>query len=492
MMALAIMTIVLTGAILADFGAGYWAITAETSNEALFKAKKNFEHLRAVAKQDFFAVVSAPATNDVDSSCQAGALCYAIEDVVTDISPCSKYAEAKVTWQVKRYPSLTTSLFTYLTNPTEAIAEGGDCQLDYPAGDWTSPGFTQWNLSVGNPTGLDFLDGNTYVTGDQEPYIGVVTSAGPIGFSNGFSAGAPLQAIDVARDAGTGRTYAYAAANGLATKFNQLLKVIDVTDTNNPVLVLSPELKGVTKSDGAQGQRVAFYGRQLFLATRTGWGPEFHAFDAGNPAAPAEAGTGVDIGASVNAILVRDQHSKGEPCRAHGGVCRFAYLATSDDQKEVIVLDVTDITNITTAATIDLADDPDCAGSGEPDAKSLALLGNILYVGRETNGSSCANLPDLYVYDVTDPYAGAVIKNQVEAGASVISLRASGPYLFVSTDNGSQQILQVRKSDAADLSGTSAFYLSGLTENGMDFDGNFLYLLNRSSQALQIIFNPNP
>ncbi len=483
MIALAIMMVVLTGSILSGFSAGYWAITSQTSNEALYKAKDNLEQLRANAKQDFNSVVSKPAADEQDASCQGGGLCYSIENVVTDVSSCSKYAEAKVSWQVKRYPASTTSLFTYLTNPTEAIAEGGDCPLEYPTGPWTSPTTqAQWGLNVGSPTGEDFLDGNIYVTGDAAPYLAVVTPAGPVGFSNSFIGAGPFQGLDVARDAATGRTYAYVASAG------EQLQVIDITDTGNPVLVSSRAMKGVSNQPDGSGQLAAYYGRQVFVATLTGGGPEFHALDAVNPAAPVESGSGVTIGASVNAIVVRDQHSSGAHCQAHGGVCRFAYLATSSDDQEVAVLDVTDIANITTAATFNLPDSDGCS-SNQPDARSLALLGNVLYVGRNASGV-CSELPELYALDVTDPYAGVTLKNGAEIGSSVTSIRASGPYLIMGAGSGGSETLHVRRSAPADLSAIAAFTLPGLADNGLDYDNTYLYALNRTQQALQIIYNP--
>jgi hypothetical protein len=487
-MAFAVMVTVLVGVVLADFGTRYWTITSQTSNEALYKAKGRIEDLRAAAKADFITVASTPATRDNDASCAAGGLCYDMQDTVTDVSRCAKYVETKISWQVPGYPGSSTSLYTYLTNPTEAIALGGDCPLEYPAGPWTSPQeLYEADLSLGAPTGIDAVNGVSYMTGAASPFLQVVTSRGPVYFSNGFAGDTKYNALDVARDAATGRTYAYVAADG--TKDGGQFVVIDMTYINNPTLVASASLDGVTVTDTqGQGWRVAFYDRSAYVATRYADGPEFHVFDVVNPALPTERYAGTELGTSVNAIAVRDQKSSGANCQSHGGVCRFAYLATADDAKEVTVLDVTDPANVTTAATIDLPDDAGCS-AGQPDAEAVALSGATLYVGRDYD-PSCPGLAQLYAFDASDPYAGMAAKGQAGVGADVSSLRAAGPYLFLGTFSGGRTTAEIRANDPATLARIGSFDKPGLVANGLDFDGSLLYAVGISSPGLQVISNP--
>ena len=287
MIAFAIMSLVLGGVVLANFGAQYWVVTAQTSNEALYKAKTRLEELRGLAKQDFHKTSSVPLTRDNDAGCLSGSLCYFIESVVVDLSTCSKYAQAKVSWQVQSYPTTTTSLFTELSNPAESILLGGDCILNAPAGEWsdTPDLFFSHDFSGGNPTGLDTLDQLAYLSTDQSPYLKIAIQAGFVAFTNGFSGSDPLNAIDAARDAATGRTYTYVA---VASTTGQL-QVIDVTDRDNPTQEGVVSLQGVTSVDG-KGWRVTHYDRKAYITTLYTGQLDLHIIDVGNPSLPVEIG----------------------------------------------------------------------------------------------------------------------------------------------------------------------------------------------------------
>ena len=132
MIAMAIMSITLAGAVGATYATQYWLIASQTSNEGLYKAKTKIEDLRALVKQDFYQATSSALTRSEDSTdpgdvaCISGGLCYFTQATITDLSSCSKYVEARVSWQVSGYATTTTSLFTNLTNVSEAIALGGD------------------------------------------------------------------------------------------------------------------------------------------------------------------------------------------------------------------------------------------------------------------------------------------------------------------------------------------------------------------------------
>ncbi len=482
MIAFAIMSIVLTGVVTADFAAQYWTITSQTSNEALYKAKTNLEHLRADSKTNFYAVVSAPSAKDPDSSCNSGGLCYFIKNDVTDVSSCSKYVQSNVSWQVTGYPVSVTELFTYLTNPAEAIAEGGDCILNYPAGPWKNIDtlFSVDDLGPGYSISADNFNSNTYVLKDQSPYVQVAPSSGGIApYRNSFAADLPLNAIDVARDAATGRNYAYTAAAGTSGQ----LQVIDFTDIYNPTTVASSTLAGVDSSGAApQGFRITYYGQMVYESTLFTTGPEFHVFDVNNPVIPTEKGS-IGVAASIYAIAVRDQLS--------GGVKhRFAYLATDAIQKEIIVLDVTDPTNITEV----LSADTDLPGNYK--ARALFLSGNTLYVGRDTIPGGGENF---YALDVSDPLAavsgtGLPVLGKadisIDSSSNIKDIRVSGPYLFVAINNGSNTSgqLQVRNSDmTTNFSLISTFDSAGLVD--LDFDGNYLYAVDKSD--IQVLRNPS-
>ena len=140
MIAFALISIVLTGALQGNFAAQYWTQVSRTSNEGLYKTKTELEDLRSLIKQDFYGAVSKPRAASVvvsdpaDQSCIDGGLCYFVETNITDISSCSKFVEAKVDWQVNNYPRTESALYTNLTNSQEIINRGGDWILNTPNG----------------------------------------------------------------------------------------------------------------------------------------------------------------------------------------------------------------------------------------------------------------------------------------------------------------------------------------------------------------------
>ena len=435
-MSFAIIAIVLTGAVMANFGAQYWTITSQTSNEALYKAKTALESVRSIAKTDFYKAVSVPFHSD-DPACTgkssgANGLCYYEETKVTDISTCSKYAESFVSWQIEGYPTSTVSLFTTLSNPNEAVALGGDCLLDQSA--QSAESANAWkNFNTlpsvdfsGQPQGIDTFNGISYVAVSSSISLQISTEAAYGGGIATDTVG--YNSVDVARDESTGLTYAYVARNDISNQ----LGVIDVSSSTNPKLETTVSLTGVdTSSTSPQGWRVNYYGQKLYMATKQNPGyPDLHIFDVSRPLISSELGS-FNVTSTIYGIKIRSQHSTSTVCRASGGVCTFAYLAT-DDSSGGEVLNVTDPTSIPKpVAYFNLPGNSDC--SNAPAALSLALSGNTLYVGRGYN-SSCQSIPELYALDITDPYSGVpIISSSVENGDSIVGLRVLGNFLFVET-----------------------------------------------------------
>jgi type II secretory pathway pseudopilin PulG len=414
MIAMVIIVIVLAGSLSANFAAQYWAIASETSNEALYKAKTKLENYRALAKSDFYQATSSPLLPD---ACVHGQLCYFTGSTVTDLSSCSKYAQANAHWQVDRYPTTTTSLFTNLTNIPETIALGGDCLLQEPEGDWGDiTASSTADFMPGSPTGIDTLNGNVYITEDKTPWL-EVKSATSTSFSGCTGCNGPYNAIDVARNLSTGRVYAYVAATT-----TMQLQIIDVTDPISPNWIASASLSGPL----SQGWRIVYYGQKVYITSRyiIGASPEFHVFDVSNPFAPAEIGT-ADIDTSPYGIVIRDQ-------MFGGSMHRFAYLAATHDLKEVIILDVTDPAAIGTPITLDLPE-AGCTLADSPDATTLSLLGTTLWVGRE-HSASCDSLPSLYAINVSDPASPTII-SQVVTDSTITGLKVSGNRAYLETSS---------------------------------------------------------
>ncbi len=452
MIAFALMSLVFGGVILADFSASYWAIAAETSNEGLYKAKTRLEELRAVVKKDFRLASSSPATKVLDTSCNSGSLCYFVQTIVSDLSPCSKYVQAQVDWQVQNYPTTTTSLFTNLTDTGEAINLGGDCPLIAPQGAWSSMvASTTFPSSVaGTPKSIDMLGGVMYMGTDASPYFRILAPAGAVAFTNSFALLDAVNAVDTARDIATGRTYAYLA---MASTSRQLA-VVDVTDMYKPVQVASIQLANVSGAT-SDGWRVAYYEQKVYITTRDSAGNELHILDASNPAAPVELAS-LDLSTSVYSFVVRGQY-------INGAIKRYMFAADSLDSGEVKIIDVTNAASPALATTLDLPDTGCSLVSNQPDGTSAFVSGNTLYVGREHSSVSCPSLPNVYAIDISNPLAPVITSSAVSnsSDGGIIGLRVSGDFVFLMTSTNANPGV----GGLLDIEGDYVYAAKNITKN---------------------------
>ncbi len=494
MIAFALISIVLVGAVGANFSAQYWSITSETSNEALYKAKTKLEDLRSLIKQDFYSVVSTPLTvsadptDPADASCIAGGLCYSVQSTVTDVSSCSKYVEALVQWKVDNYPITSVKLGTNLTNSTEIINRGGDCVLNEPNGDWKNSGAQtvgQLSFAPGKQfTGIDVLQKKIYVTSGLSPSLliyDIPTAVGqnPVldkslditigGVSKTFNG------LDTEEDLATGRTYIFLALNATTSQ----LVVVDATDAHNPTVIAQRNLQ-TTDPFGSfpQGWRVFIYGGRLYMTTRETSGPELHIFDITTPTLPTEIGNGVELNRTVNDIVVRDQ-------KVGNVTHRFMFLASDSAIKELGVFDVTNDV-VTEVNSVDLP--------GIYDTYSLYLLGNNLYLGRASNPTG----PELYVFSVTNPSVSLPIVGQGEVGADVTSIKVTGKYDFIGTGKVGEEF-QTWDSDFTPWNPTvlnsgrfKSYSIPNLAPLGFDIDTNWIYTITKSlaNDMIKVIYTP--
>ena len=490
MIAMTLMSMGLVGAVSANYAAQYWSITSETSNEGLYKAKTKLEDMRSLVKQDFYQIVSTPPTisqdpsDPADASCIKGGLCYSVQTIVTDLSSCSKYIEARVSWQIYGYPETTTSLYTNLTNSSEATALGGDCILNQPGGSWASAAPQIVGSLTFSPgkllSSIDTLHKKIYVTAATSPYLlayAAPTSVGQSPSLLGSIGSTKLNDIDVEKDLATGRTYAFVAKHSTTLQ----LSVYDVTDPAAPSLVTEKKLKGIIPPGVfSEGWKVFVYGGRLYMTTRETSGNEFHIFNIDTPAQPIEIGTGFQLNRTVNDVVVREQ-------KVGGVVHRFAFLAADADTSELSILDVTG-DSITEVASVDLP--------GNQDGLSIFVLGRQLYFGRQSNVSG----PELYTFDVSNPSSLSLASmiGQGEVGADVHTIKVTGPHTFVGTSKSGQEF-QVWSADYSTWDGgvlnagrMQSHSFSNLAPLGIDIDGDWIYGIsqNAGSDSLQVLYRP--
>jgi len=492
MIAFALISIVLVGAVGGNFIAQYWTQVGRTSNEALYKTKTVLEDLRGNIKQDFYSAVSMPSTastdptDPADESCISGGLCYFVESKITDISSCSKFVEAKVKWQIQNYPETSTSLFTNLTNSTEIINRGGDCLLNIPNGNWETNTHQSVGLQTNSPgkqfTGIDVLHKKIYVTGSTFPALVVYDVPAGVGANptqvgsfdlklNTFSL--KINAIDVEQDLSTGRTYAFVA---VATTTNQLA-VFDVTDSSSPDLKAQVTLQNVDQFGSyPEGYRLYIYGQRLYITVRETTGNEFHIFDISTPTLPTEIGTGFELNRTVNELVVREQIVAGV-------TKRLVFLASDSNLKELGVLDVTNDT-ITELNSVDLP--------GIYDGLTLHPIGKKLYFGRQSNPTG----PELFVFDITNPGTTLPILGQGEVDGNVSTIKVSGKYAFVGTNKIGEEF-QIWNSDYSSWNpgvlNSGRFRFSSFTNLapiGFDIDNDWIYGISSlaGTDKLQVLY----
>lgn len=481
MLAVSLAGAALAGALLTERGATAWMQSSLAQLHALPKVAQEMAALEAQSENDFFHIVSS-FTKD-NPQCAAVDGCDGMRRTVTEVSTCAKVVETQAETHRPGRPVNAVSSATLLTDFAEIAALGGDCSLVPTSGDWSNPLLANaTDLGGGTPTGIDALDGVTYVAEDAPPYLRIVTRDGVVTFTNGFVGNGPFNDVDVTSDIATGRIYAFVAA--IAPQ----LQIIDVTDPSVPVLIGSAPLAGVTlKGAQAGAWRVMVYGGTAYVAARymLAANPELHLFDVSDPASPREYGSGYKMSTSVYDMVVHEQVVPS----MNGARHRLAYMATTSPAGELKVFDVTLPTSPTPLASCDLP--------GSYQANALALLGTTLFVGRDNvpGGSE-----DLYAFDAADPASTAfctpVAKTDIGTDGfsrHVQALRASGPFLFVATNNttnahGQVQIRSAEPKNLLALLGT--FSVSGLAEHALDYDDATLSAASAASPQLVQLHTP--
>ncbi len=490
--AIALMSIIITSAIQTIYMSQYWILGGEVSGEALSVAKTRLEVVRSLAQVDFYNASSSVASqvrplSSASASLCATSFCYQSLVTVTDVSPCTKNVMVEVSWRISaRYSTSSVELDTTVMNPAEVIARGGDCLLQSTRGNWLGPAVAV----VGNTTrpaqfssGLDVLGDYIYQTASSAPQLSIyrqpsMVGGNPVLVGSSTGMGHRLNAIDVIRDLNTGRTYAYVVQHASSSQ----LSVVDVTDVTNPVWVGSRSLHDVsTTSSFPQGWRVVAYGSRSYVLTRETAGPELHIFDITNPEQPTEIIGGIfNLNRTVNDLFVHEQLVAGVNRR-------FIILAASADTKELGIFEVTDDVLVELVA-VNLP--------GTEDALSVILGGNTVYVGRRATSGG----PELYQFNFPELLKGNTTPLATsEVGADVSTIRSSGTVLYLGTNRSGAEF-QVWKSsaefwssttpNAARISSTPVLRLARL---GIELASDFVYAHSQSAtqeEQLLVITTP--
>jgi Tfp pilus assembly protein PilV len=461
----------------------------QINNEALIKANNLIEQARSSSSFDFSSLGNSPtATDDI----------FKKELMVTDVNPCKKTGIASVSWATDPKRPLQIQIETTFGNPFEAIALGGDCGPENPPPtNWQNIVCTS-NPSPGSPT-WDFSPSGIPATGIEVIKRGatnyaIITSQGSAGGQSDFwvvnvTNRASLGVATVNIETGSGLNdvdvvgnYAYVANNETTKQF----QIIDITNLSAPDRIASVSLSST--GSGTQAKAIAYFGGRVYIGTDyiSPVPNEFQIFDVSNPLSPSPVPGGYyNVDHNIYKIIVRNQVVSGVPKI-------LAYLAVSDsagNKPKMIVLDVTNPTALTPVSLMG-------AYSPSPNdvlyGTALHVLGNNAYLGRKRSNSGVG---DLVSINIKNPAIPAVSDHEFLGMGSNTETRAviaSGPLLFMSTSDNNKgfQVWNISNPSNLALVGTCKYPQEPLD---MDFDGNFIYVVNRSQDALRIIYDPaNP
>lgn len=477
LLALAIVSVAITGATVLAFGSQDAVRDAGLSQEALYKVEQALEEKFASLKLDW---------NQLAASAIVADSIYDKQVLVTDISECVKQVESRADWDVPQR-SQVSSLITLFSSTSTIAALGGDCNTTPPSF-WGAPDFYN-NPEIIHPgsaaNDVDALKNSkgmfifiaSMENGNHETFwVADVSDPDNPTTIGQYDNDDDVYALDGYLSGDTG--YAFLAVASSTAQL-QVMKVdFSSYPGVNPTVthVASLQLPGVGNSY-PQGRSIYYLNSRVYIGTHDTAGPEFHVFDVSNPESPTHLGS-VELTTNVHDIVVRDT---------------LAYLATSDNNSELCIIDVSD-----PSAMQDCEDvtgmEYDAAGNF--DGTAIDVLGSNAYLGRADAGGS----HDFLVLSVVDPLA-VDLRGSLDLGINsnteVTALKTVGSLVFVVTSdtnyaNGGGPFLVYDVSDPTNITLVSTCAVNFSEKStGIDYLDEVIFVSNESNDALRIMF-PTP
>lgn len=356
-------------------------------------------------------------------------------------------------WGIRRYQQDSVADFTAARRNSTQVTAVGDGEVRLSAfGDWASASVLRSIDIAGNENPVDCaVDAAADLL-----YISTDARGGgqPEFFAYDVSDVTPTTTpLFTVKNAETGEDSKALAVNAgfayLATAHNsQELMVVRIADG---ALLASWN----TPSTGANANDVYATGTTAYLVTQAAGGgqPEFFVVDITVPASIPATPLGVaEIGENINAVTVA-------PDRSH------AYLATDANSEELMVVRLSDYQVV---QRIDVG--------GNANATDVAVVGNRLYLVKRSDSSA-----ELYVFDATAP--GAIVSSplsSVELNRNALHLDVHGGIAFVTTDDGSAELVAVDLSSLV----TTAVNLPGTaTADSVCGFGAYAYVVSRANST---------
>lgn len=469
LIAMAVLTLGISAVMLLVFGNQTLRTDAQTNNEALTKAESMLEDARALARQDFSAVVSIPETTD-------GIYHKSLDAEEADAF--TKNLTSTVVWQADGGRTQRIQLKTTVTDWTTAL--GGDTCSPTLSGDWTHPQLLG-TADVGQNNGgtdVDVLSKKAYVTADASDankgdfYIVDVSDPNlsnlPVFNPGGLNTGPGLSAVHVA-----GR-YAYVANMSTTAQ----LQVIDISTPSSPFVAAS--LKVTAPGETAVGESIFYANKKVYLGLDrpAASGREFYVIDVSSPLSLSASSikASFEVNSKVSAITVKNG---------------IAYLAVPDDpstsgvSEQLKVLDVSRADSGIISPLSPFGPNPSTM-SGE--GLYVSKDGKTLYLGQ--GGANPGNNPEFFSLNIANPGSISQINSKYIPTSSnvtvnAIAVRSNLVFLWTSDTNLGFQIWDLNNLSSPAPYG--ALNTQQTPTGGFDCEGNIVYTAQRSNKALQII-----
>ncbi len=455
--------------------------------ELIFKHRgfSTLEIIIAVAIVLIALAVAASALFSVDLSTLGGELSlasvstlekYFIEisqssndtvSVGTDITQCIQRVHIEDVGLIRGIPRAVSAEFLVVdTHFPEQIKES--CYAPEPhAQDWAEYSVQSFLLSdvvhQETITDIDVVSGIAYIslTSDSPTSTDLIvfdTEQGSVISSTDIGKGI------VALDAIQG--YVFTANESSTTQ----LSVIRTDTLEHPTVVAERGLQGVDPYGSfPYGRSVTYVDGIVYVGTRETAGPEFHMFDVHNLESPYEVSF-LELSHNVHDISAKNG---------------FAYLATSADTKEIIILDVHDPWTIHEVGSFNAG----TSASADRDAMSEYLIGTTLYAGRRRGNAQTRELYAIDMASSTAPLERFSVRVPLSGTTHISGLIAQGNVLFVSSTDPAYGFSVYDMSDVGNVRRLETTVFAEAID-ALDSENGVVYGVSNSKKSIYV-FKPS-
>ena len=403
------------------------AVHMQNYREALFLAVSNLEKMRVQAATNVLALQDLTSTT------------------AHYISPCLLKLSSTAFWDstIKN----TVSFSSLFTDTTTAKNVDSDCEGSYLPITISSTSTPHINtiLLAGTSTAFDVINTMVYITQTIESTstLSIFKSVN----ENLLSLGNTLLSLPVMKLDATKDTV-YVALNGTHDQF----QIVDVKDSSNPKIIASASLPGVAGEYPAAAS-ITYYNQKVYVGTHRTAGHEFHIFDVS--AGAAHWLGSIELNHNINSIAIR------EP---------YAFLATSGNTKDLIILDISNPQRIKQLSSLSL--------TGNEDALSLFLIGQKIYLGRKKSLKPADE--DIDIISIADPVHPIVIAKNI-LQKNIVGLKTYDDYTFLASFDTTSSLTIVSSADLKQIQSVPLPY----TIKDVDYENRSAYIL--SDKALTSI-----